>query len=110
MPVSRRALRCGCRAFGGGAAVWVLNAGFLAEGLGESGQLQHVVGLGGAAMSRASGEAGHADVDFLSNVHLDGVGDDPEAPFESTHVVPDHRAGARLGAHCDRNRRGRVLE
>jgi len=49
------------------------------------------------------GEAGHAEVKFLSNTHLDEVGCDLEARFERAHAMPDHRMWTREGVHGGRN-------
>ena len=49
------------------------------------------------------GEAGHAEVKFLSNAHLDEVGCDLEARFERAHAVPGHRVWTREGVHGGRD-------
>jgi hypothetical protein len=49
------------------------------------------------------GEAGHAEVEFVSDTHLDEVGCDLEARFERAHAVPDHRVWTREGVHGGRD-------
>ena len=49
------------------------------------------------------GEAGHVEVEFLSDAHRDKVGDDLEARLEGAHAVPDHFMGARLRLPGGRN-------
>ena len=56
------------------------------------------------------GEAGHAEGELLSCVHLAEVRCDLEARFEGAHVVSCHSVGAREGVHISRDHGGRDLE
>ena len=56
------------------------------------------------------GEAGHGEVEFLSDAHLAEVRGDLEPRFEGADAVPCHCVGAREGVHGGRCFGGCVLE
>ena len=56
------------------------------------------------------GEAGHGEVEFLSNAHLAEVRGDLEPRFEGADAVPCHCVRAREGVHGGRCFGGCVLE
>jgi len=74
------------------------------------GHVRSVAAVRGALVVESVGEAGHVEVEFLSNAHFAEVRGDLEPRFEGADAVPCHGVGAREGVHRGRDHGGRVLE
>ena len=71
------------------------------------GRVRRVAAMRDALVVVRVSEAGHGEVELLSNAHSQKVRGDLEPRFEGAHTVPCHGMGAREGMHGGRYR---VLE